>query len=407
MNIIFLGGVFAESFESELGKYATEGMQYAANKFQWNIIKGLSSLKKVNVKIISAPFIPTYPRGYKKRTIEEKHYTAFDKYDIFSVGFDNTWGYRNFSRKKSIDKALKESFIEQTKKTVIIVYSLHSPLLQSAIDAKKRNPNIIICCVVPDLPQFMNFSSSLIYKIAKKIDIKIIKDNIRHVDCYVLLTKHMKKALNIKDRPYVIVEGIVNENHYSGNLYSTINNSYNKRIVYTGGINKEYGILTLLEAFVELDNTRCELLICGKGPAVNIVQEYADKYKNIRYLGELNNNEAVKLQSKADILINPRQNIGEYTKYSFPSKNMEYMASGKPTIAYELDGIPKEYRDFLYYVPDNSVYSLAKTLDEVLSWSDQERMLFGEKAREFVINNKGTKQTALQIVNMIKIIDHN
>src|SRR5699024_8645036 len=103
MNIIFLGGVFAESFESELGKYATEGMQYAANKFQWNIIKGLSSLKKVNVKIISAPFIPTYPRGYKKRTIEEKHYTAFDKYDIFSVGFDNTWGYRNFSRKKSID----------------------------------------------------------------------------------------------------------------------------------------------------------------------------------------------------------------------------------------------------------------------------------------------------------------
>ena len=38
--------------------------------------------------------------------------------------------------------------------------------------------------------------------------------------------------------------------------------------------------------------------------------------------------------------VNPRQNNEEFTKYSFPSKTMEYLASGVPVVAYKLDGIP-------------------------------------------------------------------
>jgi glycosyltransferase involved in cell wall biosynthesis len=65
---------------------------------------------------------------------------------------------------------------------------------------------------------------------------------------------------------------------------------------------------------------------------------------------------------KADVLVNPRQNDEAYTKYSFPSKNIEYLLSGNPVVAYMLDGVPEEYRKFMSIVPDDGVDSLKDTI---------------------------------------------
>lgn len=51
--------------------------------------------------------------------------------------------------------------------------------------------------------------------------------------------------------------------------------------------------------------------------------------------------------------MNPRPNNESYTKYSFPSKDIEYLLSGKPTVAFLLDGMPECYRDFLYVIDQN------------------------------------------------------
>ena len=59
------------------------------------------------------------------------------------------------------------------------------------------------------------------------------------------------------------------------------------------------------------------------------------------------------------VLVNPRPNNEEYTKYSFPSKDIEYLSSGKPTVAFLLDGMPKCYQDFLYVVDPNRDISCA------------------------------------------------
>lgn len=47
------------------------------------------------------------------------------------------------------------------------------------------------------------------------------------------------------------------------------------------------------------------------------------------------------ISKNADVLVNPRQNDDEYTKYSFPSKNIEYLMTGNAVMAYMLDGIPE------------------------------------------------------------------
>ena len=107
------------------------------------------------------------------------------------------------------------------------------------------------------------------------------------------------------------------------------------------------------------------------------------------------------MQQRAAVLVNPRQNNEEFTKYSFPSKTMEYLASGVPVVAYKLDGIPDEYDSYLNYVPDNSVEALTKTIQSICDMSPEERKDKGERARKFVLNEKNAEKQAKRILDFL------
>ena len=68
------------------------------------------------------------------------------------------------------------------------------------------------------------------------------------------------------------------------------------------------------------------------------------------------------LHKRATALINPRKPNSKITRFSFPSKNMEYLSSGTPMIGYKLDGIPSEYYDYFYTIDDSSEKSLRNTI---------------------------------------------
>ena len=87
-------------------------------------------------------------------------------------------------------------------------------------------------------------------------------------------------------------------------------------------------------------------------------------------------------------MVNPRLSNEEYTKYSFPSKNIEYLVSGTPALTSSLPGMPKEYLDYFYLIEDETEIGIESKLREVLQKSVLELSEFGEKARKFVIENK-------------------
>ncbi|MBO7310309.1 MAG: hypothetical protein J6U86_02815, partial [Clostridia bacterium] len=107
-------------------------------------------------------------------------------------------------------------------------------------------------------------------------------------------------------------------------------------------------------------------------------------------------------QAKATVLVNPRQNNEEFTKYSFPSKNLEYLSSGKPLVAYKLDGIPDEYDDVIIYVEDNSIRALADKLTEVCEYDKQKMSEHCKRAYEFVMTQKNEVKQTERILNMLR-----
>ena len=362
MSVLFIGGVFACENEEEIIENTKGYVEFSANIFQKKLIKGFKQNKEV-ITILSAPFIGSYPNRYKK--IFFKGFES-EQFEYRYVNFCNIWGYRNFSRAKSLKNEIKNIILKENKSfDLILVYSAHEPFLEAAVYAKKLLPETKICFVVPDLPQYMNLdkNKTIIYDIFKKIDIKKMQYLMMKVDSFVVLTEQMKEVLNIGNRPYMVVEGIIEELQDSIIVRQEVKV---KSIVYAGKMNFAFGIKNLIDSFTKLKGSDYRLILCGDGDAHNYVENSCKKDKRIIFKGQVSSEMAKQIIENASVLINPRPNDCVYTKYSFPSKNIEYLMSGKPVVAYMLDGMPDMYADFIEVINNNSDLTqiLQKACDE-------------------------------------------
>ena len=66
------------------------------------------------------------------------------------------------------------------------------------------------------------------------------------------------------------------------------------------------------------------------------------------------------------MLVNPRISGEAYTRYSFPSKVIDYLQTGLPVVSAFLEGMPDIYRQLLYCPADDSSASLAKTMENAM-----------------------------------------
>ncbi len=250
---------------------------------------------------------------------------------------------------------------------------------------------IPVITIVTDIPDFMYCRSF----------IKIIANNFfKLADGFILLTEAMNSRVNPNSKPHIVIEGLVDP--HAPEINATETNDGVKRIIYSGGLNEIYGIKNLVEGFIlaNLDDT--ELLIYGDGDYVPKLKEMTKKHKSIKYMGVCDKTEVVKAQCKAALLVNPRPTAPEYTKYSFPSKNTEYMVSGTPVLTTKLSGMPDEYLPYIFLIEDETPLGISDALRGFFKLPLNERNTFGKRARKFVIENKSNIHQANKIISFLQ-----
>lgn len=395
MKYIFVGGLYPKERIEEIRNQGDNSMGIAANVLQWSLVDGLDSFYS-NLKIVTTPYISTYSKNNYTLYFEKSIFSHNNGSSDFCVGFLNLPLIRQVSRFYNLKRTLNK-VIKKGDKCTFFIYGVHSPFLKAVLSLHKHS-EIKTCLIVTDLPQYMSESKNIIKKFFKKIDSYIIRNCIRKIDSFVLLTKYMYDPLKINSRPWTLIEGIYNTND---EVECVQEKDGLKRILYTGGLYKRNGIIDLVHAFMEIDNNNYRLIICGEGSDKAEIIFSAEKDDRIIYKGSINREEVLDLQRKCDLLINPRKAEGEYTKYSFPSKTMEYLASGTPTLLYELPGIPEEYYDYCYSLSNDRSVSLSQKIIEVLNKPEEELKIFGLKAREFILKNKNPEKQCEKISKMI------
>jgi glycosyltransferase involved in cell wall biosynthesis len=219
-------------------------------------------------------------------------------------------------------------------------------------------------------------------------------------DGLVLLSEQMLDFVENKTIKHIVMEGLVDIQ--SMDVKDSYDMPEHRVILYTGTLRKIFGVLNLVEAFMQIHHKNVELWICGSGDSSQKICEAAEKDSRIKFWGLVDNQKSLEFQKRATILVNPRTSDGEYTKYSFPSKTIEYLLAGKSVVINKLPGIPEEYYDFVHTPEDESVMALRNCIISVLDTDKYKLQSKALAGRDFVMKNKNSKTQMERIMKMIQ-----
>lgn len=218
---------------------------------------------------------------------------------------------------------------------------------------------------------------------------------------YVLLTSQMNGCVNPKGKPHIVMEALCDLSMAEHDVQDEEKASP-RTVIYAGGISERYGLKMLAEAFVRANIPDARLVYYGSGPYVEEFKKLCTAHPNLEYRGVAPNEEIVAEELKAALLVNPRPTMEEFTKYSFPSKNMEYMASGTPLLTTKLPGMPEDYYPHVYFFEEESVQGYADALKKVLSLPADTLYAKGVQAKRFVLQQKNYVTQAQRVLGLLE-----
>jgi len=356
---------------------------------QLSIIDGLSNSNMQQPYLINTPLLSLFPKGYKHPVVRSSEIKG--KYNGVNHSFKNVPLLYSSSLFHGAKKYLKKwASSDSGKKKLIIAYSLTRYTLKAMRYVKSINPSIKTSIIVPDLPQYTyQKTGSIIRKIKNNLAINAIENEIKRssdsVDFWMLFSDKMRECLPpLKN--HMVFEGVATD--LFENIEKTQSGKKGKTILYAGGLHENYGVGLLLDAFDLLDGDSWRLLLAGKGPMQDKIINKSKEDTRIEYLGEVPREKLLELEKNVDVLVNPRVNSGIFTRYSFPSKNMEYLSSGTPMVGFKLDGIPDEYDGYINYFYEGNAKALAEAIRLACTDNNNESIVKAKNAREYVLNTK-------------------
>ena len=93
VNLLFVSGLFQKEREREVLSKFKMFPYAAANAHQWHILEGLAGREDIDVEVVNAAFVGTYPREYKDLYIPSGWW-EHKGIKVREVGFLNLFGIR-------------------------------------------------------------------------------------------------------------------------------------------------------------------------------------------------------------------------------------------------------------------------------------------------------------------------
>ena len=365
--------------------------------FETALLDGLIQ-NGANVEIHSFPMIPTFP--------DSKFLYFGGKKEHLPFGVDCHWlrtvnlpFIKQMTRRLDAGRALRKWVKNNGNDGVIFTYSIPPFLVKDILKYAKKY-RLKTVAIVPDLlrDMYVNEKQGTIISQIKNFYLNSALHLQSDYDGYIYLTDAMREVV-APDKPYMVMEGIAD---ISGiETTQCEEKALPRAVMYAGMLYEKYGIFHLIDAFEQIEAKDAELWLFGDGPAVDEIKRRAANNTKIRFFGKVGRDEILKRERQATLLVNPRSVKEEFTKYSFPSKTIEYMLSATPVLTTKLQGIPEEYFQYVFSAEDNNVPCLTDAMNRILSNSNDYLAQFGKRAQAYVVNEKNAKIQTKRILDFI------
>lgn len=399
MNILFLGKFYPQTLITTIATDSKGKVGMSNHNFEMSLINGLCQQEDITLECLTVPSAYSFPYNNRCFFTRGESY-QYKNTHIHSVGFCNLPVIKELWSTIALIFALIKVFSKyEGNKVDVIINTPNNGLLNALRLAKIfTRKKITQTVIIPDIPAMVTSMDKqhkikgLVLKHRNTRSMKMTSNS----NGLVLLTEAMMDFVD-KPVPYIVMEGIVDVESMDGESESPTK----EVILYTGTLRKIFGVMNLVQAFQKITDKDVELWICGSGDSEVAIKENANRDSRIKFFGLVDSQTALKMQRQATILVNPRTSEGEYTKYSFPSKTMEYLLSGKSVIINRLPGIPEEYYQYVYTPKDESVDAMAECISCVLAEDRDSRNAKAQSGRNFIVSQKNSRIQTKRILEMI------
>lgn len=389
MKLVYCSCVCSERTYEKLFSHSSQMPGQQVQKYNRVMLKGLSQQENVLVEAISK--IPLNSITAHKTITRLQD----ERWNDITIKYLPYYNIPKLSNLLQIFSAIWVMSKVRKEKDTVVILDILNVSLGLGVSLACRLRRIKMIGIVTDLPEFLSFDkNSLFVRQCRKI--------INRCNGYVMLTEAMNDTCNPqREKPYVVIEGQVDSSMVKED--NRLEEKYAQKVcLYSGNLDKINGIQYLVEGFLDADIPNAELHIYGSGDFVPELKALCKENRHIKYMGVKLNKEVLKAQIRAALLVNPRPTDQEFTKYSFPSKNMEYMASGTPLLTTKLPGMPIDYYPYVYLLEEETRDGIRKALKNILEKTPEELHEMGAQAKKFVLNHKSEKNQAKKVIEMIE-----
>ena len=282
------------------------------------------------------------------------------------------WHYPKIARNKlnsiaSLRKTIKSLFESFPRNALIVTDTINPTVLYLATYfAKKfKLPIIGVCTDSPSNIAGTNRTYTMfLLRLAKTLN------------GYICLTQGLNELFNDQNKPAIIFEGIVENDEVVPGV-----NKYGKYIFYCGALAERYGIYNFIKFFQIYIKGDVKLVICGHHADEPRIRGIANNDPRITYLGNILNDEVQKLEANAWCNINPRPFSEDLDRYSIPSKVLEYLNSGAPTISVKNTRLQKYFNADAIWIKNNSDEDFVEAFQKLNTFTDVEIDMMTQRAK--------------------------
>lgn len=375
---------------------------FVQQKWDFSLCKEFSLIKKNSFKAISFQAIPVFPIGkpiYLKRNSE-----IIESLCIDYIGCSNLPLFKQITSSNNLYKSLK-SICKQNDDIVIITHCLYPQSFKAIKRLKKKFNNVIVVSLIPDLPEFSypiwGKKHKFLFRLwtffnKSKFTIKSIPN------AYICFVKTQMDFLD--NKPFIELNGIADVDFIDKvPSNGTPMDQMNKKILlYAGSINSDSGVKELIDGFIRFNNSNYELHLYGNGNYVENLKQ--NKFEGVFYKGQVGYQEIINLEKNAFMLINPRPTKENYSRYSFPSKLLEYMCTKTPILTTSLLPLNDTFQDLMLFAGNgtaNDFYDAFVRIDK-LDYEHLKKM--ANNAFSFVSKNMKSDVQVLKIIDFCEEI---
>lgn len=348
--------------------------------FYSKLIRSLAITNKV-VVVSHRPF----KRGMFKQNYLINEESSSGKIKYFYTAIEGNAFYKLKKEEKEIintsERAIKEF---KGGDFIILSDTLRINLIKAALKIGVNHKTKVIGVLTHNPRNLSNIN---------KLYANNLLNYVSRCDAFISVTQKLVDNINPQITSYVF-EGLAQEEK------GDKKNLMTKYFFFGGSLFEKYGVKNLVDAY-HLSKCKNKLIIAGNGPLNKYIEKMTQLDPRILYIGQISKARWNSYAFNSVANINPRPTNEKLDKESVPSKLLDYLAIGNPTISSRHPLFFKKFKDDATWFDGNSITNLISTLENFEKAKTREELKKAKNAKEKVLKLYGLENQGELITHFL------